>query len=85
MRSSIENPTPYDSGKRLEPKVWVDPRTALAGEELLRLATNDDYGRVDFDDECSQTRLTLWVENEGGRLHLHLETYNEAQVEIEVH
>lgn len=42
--------TPYDTGERLEPKPWS-------------LDEREDYGKVDFDDDCSETVVTLHVES----------------------
>lgn len=49
--------TPYDTGERLQPGVWVtaDPRRP---EEFDR----DRYGKVDFDKDESATIVTVWVE-----------------------
>ncbi|CAM5539976.1 hypothetical protein [Leifsonia shinshuensis] len=53
--------TPYDTGARLEPHVWVhDGITSPDG--LSRDAEADDYGRVDFDDDEGTTIATLWIE-----------------------
>lgn len=54
------NPTPYDTGVRLEPKPWVNAE-GIAGEEEPRPAVADDYGRVDFDD-ADLTAATVWIE-----------------------
>jgi len=54
--------TPYDTGSRLEPKPWVDPKTGLAGEESPRPAEEADYGLVDFDDPNGPvTVATVWI------------------------
>ena len=49
--------TPYDTGKRLQPMPWhVQPLN------LPDPAEEDQYGRVDFDDDEGATILTGWVE-----------------------
>jgi len=57
--------TPYDAGTRLEPTPWVR-RTGdgvyWAGEEVVRHAAPDDFGRVDFDDDEGATILVVHVE-----------------------
>jgi len=56
-----ERLTPYDTGERLEPHVWVKGEVATPGG-LPRRADRDDYGRVDFDNEEGGTVLTVHVE-----------------------
>ena len=53
--------TPYDNGTRLEPHVWVRGDVATPGG-LPRRTEEDDYGRVDLDDDEGRTVLTLYVE-----------------------
>ena len=54
-------PTPYDTGDRHEPAPWVDEK-GITGQENRRPAADDDYGRVDFNDNAGITALNLWVE-----------------------
>lgn len=71
--------TPYDTGKRLEPKPWLgdDP------DQEDRPTFGDDYGKVDFDNEESATCATLWVErNEDGSYMLHGYTTVKLHIEI---
>lgn len=56
-----ERLTPYDTGERLEPHVWVKGEVATPGG-LPRRVIRDDYGRVDFDNEEGSTILTALVE-----------------------
>lgn len=73
--------TPYDTGYRLEPKVWVrDGITSPDG--LARLAEDDDYGRVDFDDDEGGTVLTVYVERTARGYVLRVEGRAEASVEV---
>lgn len=66
---TAENLTPYDTGERLEPHVWV--RDASPGEQPRKPG---DYGKVDFDDEESTTALTVHAEhNEDKTYTLHIE------------
>lgn len=55
-----EQVSPYDDGYRLEPRVRVND--GIVGEENPRPAVADDYGRVDFDNEFSETVLTVRVQ-----------------------
>lgn len=53
--------TPYDTGARLEPKVWVqDGVTSPDGR--ARPAEAEDYGRVDFDADDGTTLVTLHLQ-----------------------
>lgn len=54
--------TPYDTGARLEPHLWV--RDGITGSEYQRPAEADDYGRVDFDDDEGTTIATLHIEGD---------------------
>ena len=54
--------TPYDLGTRLEPLVWV--RDGITGQENPRPSEQDDYGRVDFDDEEGGTIATVHIESD---------------------
>ena len=64
--------TPYDTGERLEPKVWhIQPRNLPSQEEAER------YGRVDFDDDEGQTVFTAYVERTPTGYAVHIE--NEAE------
>jgi len=56
-----ERLTPYDTGERLEPHVWVKGEVATPGG-LPRRVIRDDYGRVDFENEEGGTVLTVLVE-----------------------
>lgn len=44
--------TPYDTGKRAEPKVWED----------RHIEDDDDYGKVDFNTDEDYTIATLHIE-----------------------
>jgi hypothetical protein len=61
--------TPYDTGDRLEPRLWVTPSQATPATDP------DRFGRVDFDDDEGTTRATVWIEREpagGYRLNVYL-------------
>lgn len=74
--------TPYDDGTRLEPHVWVRGDVATPGG-LPRRTEEDDYGRVDFDDDEGRTVLTLYVERTTEGYTLHVENLSDA-LRIEV-
>jgi hypothetical protein len=69
-------PTPYDTGVRLEPLVWV--RDGITGKENRRPAEAGDYGRVDFDDDASCTIATAYIAREGGAHVLHVDSLSDA-------
>jgi hypothetical protein len=56
--------TPYDTGDRLEPHEWVKGQVATPSG-LPRQAMPDDFGRVDFDDDESNTLMTVFAEPDG--------------------
>lgn len=58
---SIQVLTPYDTGDRLEPHPWVPGRGGAAPSGLPRQTVEDDYGRVDFEDDESRTVVSLYV------------------------
>jgi hypothetical protein len=47
--------TPYDTGKRSEPKLWTKGH----------IEDDDDYGKVDFEDDAGGTLATLYIEKDG--------------------
>lgn len=63
------NLTPYDTGARLEPKLWV---TSTSGT----LGNASDFGKVDFENDESSTELTIYVEPDADSVNV---------VNIEVH
>lgn len=44
--------TPYDTGKRSEPKPW----------QSYHMEDDDDYGKVDFEDDAGGTVAVLYIE-----------------------
>lgn len=66
--------TPFDTGKRLEPKQW----------EKRHFESEDDYGKVDFNAEDNFTVATLYIEREAdGSYALRGYTNEALKVEIE--
>lgn len=65
--------TPYDTGARMEPKVWP-------------IRDEDDYGRVDFDNDEGGTTLTVLgtADRESGRSVLEVSRLDEeAEVTVD--
>lgn len=75
--------TPYDNGTRLEPHVWVRRGDVATPGGLPRRVEENDYGRVDFDDDEGRTVLTLHVERTAEGYTLHVENLT-APLRIEV-
>lgn len=59
--------TPYDKGERMQPMPWVSPDPRRPEEHDF-----DRYGRVDFDNDESNTVATVWVSQERGRITVHI-------------
>jgi hypothetical protein len=67
--------TPYDTGKRAEPKQW----------EKRHFEDDDDYGKVDFNADDDYTIATLYIEqNEDGSYTLRGWANEPLKVEIEM-
>lgn len=64
--------TPYDTGARLEPHVWVHGQTT-SPEGRARPAEDGDFGRVDFDldDGTSLVTVYLMPTDSGYEMHIH--------------
>jgi hypothetical protein len=83
---NTSNRTPYDTGERAEPLIWVGRRGDewRAGTGGTRAAEPDDFGRVDFDDDTKNTIGTVHgVRNADGTytLHVYLHDFT-ASVEV---
>lgn len=74
--------TPYDTGERLGPHLWVRGDVASPGG-LPRRAGMDDYGRVDFENEEGGTVLTVHVSRTAGGYTLHMENLTDP-LDLEV-
>jgi hypothetical protein len=66
--------TPYDTGKRAEPKVW----------EARHRESEKDFGKVDFNNEEDFTIATLYIErDEDGTYAIRGYTNEPLKVEID--
>lgn len=65
--------TPYDTGKRAEPKVWT----------RSHIEDDDDYGKVDFDTDSDYTVATLYIEKDADGTFA-LRGYSNEPLKIEV-
>lgn len=68
----MANLTPYDTGHRAEPRLWVSSTQGVG-----KTNDPDDWGKVDFDDDSGDTVATIWLErNEhSGQYILHVQKY----------
>lgn len=59
--------TPYDRGTVLEPKPWVKATDDghFTGEDFVRSTVDEDFGKVDFDDDEDATICTVRVQPDG--------------------
>lgn len=67
------NLTPYDTGKRAEPKQW----------EKRHFEDEDDYGKVDFNAEDDFTIATLYIEK-GGDGSYTLKGYTNEPLKVDI-
>jgi hypothetical protein len=70
--------TPYDRGERLEPKPWVRPVPLMRWED-------EEYGKVDFDNDESATIFIVHFEKEGEGYVLHVQNLAGDPLRVEVH
>ena len=71
--------TPYDTGERLEPKLWVGSTQGVGSQN-----DRDDWGKVDFDNDESSTELTIYVEDKGGDLVVHIYSQGGREYTIDI-
>lgn len=65
--------TPYDTGKRSEPKPW----------QSYHMEDDDDYGKVDFDNDEGGTLATLYIEKDDDGTYA-LRGYSNEPLRMEV-
>ncbi len=76
------NLSPYDTGHRAEPQLWVRPGDS-AIDSFRPAPEPDRYGKVDFDDDGGATIATVYLEkNAGGGYTLHLDDGYDEPVKI---
>lgn len=83
MRSitMAESPNPYDSGYRLEPRVWV--QNGVTGQEDPRPSIPDDYGRVDFEDDEGNAAFTAWIQKTEAGYILRVDEHQNVELAVE--
>lgn len=61
---------PYDTGNRCEAKPWISYDT-----EVCEAFPAENFGKVDFDDDCGDTVCVVYVERgDDGRHIVHVES-----------
>lgn len=78
--------TPYDTGKRGEPRPWeIAPSLFEGMSPIERELEADRYGKVDFDNDEGGTIATVWIErDELGRAVVHVQQLGD-EVLVQVH
>jgi hypothetical protein len=79
--------TPYDTGERLEPVIWVVPQTGRIESSIAnRPAESDDWGKVDLNNSEDTTTCTVWGEGaDEGTDVLHVLMHGDALSKIVIH
>lgn len=72
-----KQPTPYDTGERLEPRVWP---TSEPGVSYSRTR----YGKVDFDNDEGATVFTAYAEKNGDGYTLKVQDLSSTPLSVEV-
>lgn len=74
--------TPYDTGERCEPKVWLP-----YGTEITDATPAGNFGKVDFDDDEAHTVVTVYVSrNDDGTHTVQVIPFvDEDQLRVTVH
>lgn len=69
-RLTMTRLTPYDTGQRYEPKLWVDPSIGTEPDD-------DRYGKVDFNNDEDATVAIVWLETQAdGRRVVQVELWD---------
>lgn len=79
--------SPYDTGKRAEPKPWLHESKGAVAEmaPIARELAEDQFGRVDFEDNAGETLVTVWIElGETGEHVVHIQEHT-TEVMVKVH
>ena len=74
--------TPYDTGLRAEPRVWLS-RSAKVSEAT----PTESFGKVDFEDDAGEALCTVYVErNPDGSHTVHVQSLCDAsELTTELH
>lgn len=72
---STEYLSPYDTGKRAEPKPWPHSLAKVVAEmaPIAREMAEAEFGKVDFENDSSEHVATIWIErDEDGDYTVHI-------------
>jgi len=69
IAANVKKLTPYDTGERLEPRLWVSRTAGLTDNN------RDMFGKVDFENDESATEITIYVERKDGQRIIHIEDH----------
>lgn len=74
--------TPYDTGARCEPKPWLP-----YGTKVTPITPAENFGKVDFDDDCCDTVAVVHVERDDeGIFTVHVQPLvDQSEVRVELH
>lgn len=74
--------SPYDTGERNEPKVWLP-----YGTDVTEATPAENFGKVDFDDDCGETDCTVYVErNDDGTKTVHVLSHgDDGELNVRLH
>ncbi len=80
LTDSVGSLTPYDTGARMEPKLWVGKN-----QKPTNTADLDRFGRVDFENDEGASMVTVYVEpGEDGQVNVHIVPLASDESEINV-
>lgn len=81
LQPSAVDLTPYDTGARCEPKVWLPH-----GTTVTEATPAENFGKVDFDDDEAHTVATIHLEcSADGRYTVHVLSHVEdAEIKLEL-
>lgn len=74
--------SPYDTGKRCEPKSWIP-----YGTKVSEITPAENFGKVDFEDDCGDTVVVVLVERADDGTHVvHVQPLvEEDEIRVELH
>lgn len=76
--------SPYDTGERATPIPWVSTSSDFTA--ILDDRDPDDFGRVDFDNDSSETVATIHLSRrDDGGYTLHIIPWGDERLDIEWH
>lgn len=77
--------SPYDTGKRAEPRPWPHSTKAAVAEmgPISRQMSEAEFGKVDFENDESSHVATVWFEkNADDHYVLHVAGMDDVRIEV---